>query len=157
MTGFNIGPDRTIQLIDQNQNVFSFDQSGSPSSLGRLIDFQSRQTVDLVENKALSDGSRNDSQTEYSDWKGTITVDRRNANADLLDAAASAIFHAGGQQVKYTIHETTKNLSAGGGPPSYTTMIYLNCSVWLEDAGTWAPGTRPEYKFMFHATERVAA
>jgi len=154
-TAFNIGIDRTVQLVDQTGRASSFDNTGSPGSLGRLISFESTATVDVVENPAISDGGDNDSMTEYKDWKGTIVIDRRNANADAFFAALEAAYHAGNQQLKFTIHETTVNRT--GTQTSTSSFVYINASVWIEKTGTWALGTRPEITLMFHATRRVQA
>lgn len=155
-SAFNIGIDRAVQLVDANNNSYTFDMSGNPGSLGRLVSFESKPTVDVVENPAISDGGVNDSMVEWKDWKGTITLDRRNANADSLFAQFEAAYHAGQPQLKFTIHETTANRDRAG-QVTYTTFIYPNASIWLDDAGTWALGTRPEVKLMFHATGRVQA
>ena len=151
-TSFNLGIDRTVQLVDQNGNTYSFASLPTSSGVvGRLISFESKPDTDKVDNGAISDGGMVEAMIEHKSWSGTMTVDRRNANLDNLWATLEQAYHSGQPQVKFNLHEAT--VSRDGSNTAY--FRCNNAVIWLEDAGTFALGSRTELKIGFQATTRV--
>lgn len=149
-TQFQIGIDRQVTLVDSNGNSYQF--STNPASLGRLISITTKPMNRVVENDGISDGGVQLTMVERPAHEGTIKLDRRNSNADLLESLQQALYTSGQNQLLFTVHVSTFNRDGSG---QYVNLRYNNCSVYVTEDGDFAANTRPEITLEFRATTRV--
>lgn len=140
---FNIGTDRTIQVIQNSTN--------QPINLGgRITDIEATSKMTTITSNPIDNQGYAQHRYSYEGWTGTITIDRANGFSDALQAFQEANYHQGGQQNYFTILETTNN--PNGTQDSFQ---YNYCVIKLPTTGQSRRDQTISLRLEFDAQERV--
>jgi hypothetical protein len=97
---FNTGIQRSWVIID-NSTLLPVDFGGD------VLDLEDSPIIKDITIEPISTGGYDVFKTDRAGWKGTITIARNSAAADLFEAVQEALYHSGGTQKYFTIVETT--------------------------------------------------
>lgn len=98
--GFNTGIQRSWVIVDNT--------TSQPVDFGGdVLDLEDSPIIKDITIEPISTQGYDKFKTDRSGWKGTITIARNNAAADLFEAVQEALYHSGGLQKSFTILETT--------------------------------------------------
>jgi len=137
--GFNTGPQRSWVIVDNT--------TGLPVDFGGdVMDLQASPNLKHIEINPISNQGYPKYKTQRTGWKGTLTVARNNANADLFESVQEALFHAGGTQRYFTIVEKTNNDDGTSDE-----FEYSGAEFFMDDSGAARMENPIEMKFGFNA------
>ena len=138
---FNTGVDKSIALFDPN---------GVQIDIGKYAEFNSKPEQSITEIKPTNTGGVIYRKPHYHGWTGTLSVYREDGRWDRLQAVLENNYHQGIPSDLYSIHESVQNTDG-----SVDEAQYLNCTLTIEDAGTWKEDAEVMYKINVYAERKV--